>query len=84
MKACSQNSIGSEVVQDESVFVVQFSHLVKWILAEGLSATAFWLTERAYLPKAGENFEQVETDHTVAGVQLRWYAIRPLIAEVFN
>jgi hypothetical protein len=80
----SQNSIGSEVVQDNSVFVVQLSHLVKRILAEGLNSSVHWLKERDYLPKAGEHFELVEADHTVAGVRLRWYAIRPLVADVYN
>ncbi len=63
----SQNSIGSEIVQDDSVFVVQLSHLVKRILAVGLNSTARWLTERDYLPKAGEHFEQLEMDHTLLG-----------------
>lgn len=80
----SQNSIGSDVVQDETIFVVQFSHIVKRILAEGLAATSQWLTARAYLPIAGQHFERVETDHMIAGVRLRWYAIRPLIKEAFN
>jgi len=80
----SQNSIGTEVVQDETVFVVQFSHIVKRILTEGLAATAQWLTARAYLPIAGQHFERVETDHEIAGVRLHWYAIRPLVTDVFN
>jgi len=80
----SQNSIGPEVVQDNSVFVVQLLHMIKRILSEGLNETARWLIERAYLPTTGEHFEQVETDHIITGVRLRWYAIRPLIADVYN
>jgi hypothetical protein len=77
----SKTSIGSAVVQDVSVPVVNAAHLLRKIRQSGLMQTADWLDSRAYLPVEGTHYLRRSIAARVGAWTLEWYGIEVLEAE---
>jgi hypothetical protein len=75
----SETSIGAAWVQDESVPVINVSHLLGTLLSmRQLGPVSQWLENRDYLPLAGRDYEVVENAVTIGQWTLDWYQIRGL------
>ena len=72
----SESSVGSFLVQDETVPVIRTQHLIHKILAaNGVRGIDVWLNEREYLPVEGVHYEVIDVERRLAGWTLEWYGI---------
>lgn len=80
----SANWIGFEDAQDPNIAIINQSHLLRKIQHEKkFSPVLEWLNKDAYLPTEGVHYEIVDDIATLANWNLKWYGIKPLIAEEF-
>ena len=80
----SHNFIGMINVQQPDIPVVRQKHLIKkGNLLCSLKGTIAWLRNRNYLPTEGKHYETVEIVWNIGKFGIKWYGIKPLLAEEF-
>ena len=72
----SDTSVGHGLVDPDDVAVVRTSDLIRKVNSgTGLREIVNWLTEGAFLPVPGVDYEEVEDPVEIAGWTLEWYRI---------
>ncbi len=81
----SENSIGGAWVQHDSVPVIRATQFIqKLVELKSLPDFAHWLNDRSYLPTLGLDYEVIETDESIGGYVLSWFAIKGLNLSEFS
>lgn len=78
LAVASKTSIGTAMVQDNAVAVVNSAHLAARVRRAGLPATVDWLEKRAYLPVDGVHYRRHAVTARVGGWGIEWYKIQVL------
>ncbi len=89
LKICDEYSVGFAVVSETSVgcgmarvgdtAVVRSAHLIERIKSErNIRRVCGWLSDRAFLPVAGRDYEELPYPVTIEDWTLQWYQIKPL------
>lgn len=81
LAVASKTSIGTAMVQDHAVAVVNSEHLTARVRRAGLPATIDWLESRAYLPVDGVHYRRHPLTARVGAWVIEWYAIQILDSE---
>ncbi len=75
----SESSIGCGMARVEDVAVVRSAHLMERIKSEpNLRKVCEWLSERAFLPVVGRDYQELPYPVTIEDWTLQWYQIKPL------
>lgn len=78
----SANWIGFSNVQSADVPIINVDHFLKKIAEENnLASVADWLSAKRYLPVEGQHYQIVERNAQVGKWKVKWYGIKPLIAD---
>jgi hypothetical protein len=81
----SENWIGPKAVQDETVPIVNLTHLTKVLNRMGsLRDVSAWLRERKYLPVEGVHFRVRQGEVRIGEHGVVWWDIEPLITTGYD